>query len=111
MRPLRCAEVDELLPWYAAGEGGPDPRRLVEQHLAHCPRCRQGYAETERLSALLDWHYRASEGLQRLQGRLREESRRGAARRAVLPFVRRLAALAAVLLLAIGLTGWVSPPR
>jgi hypothetical protein len=111
MRPLSCEEVDELLPWYAAGEGEPDPRELVEQHLAHCPRCRQGYAETERLAALLDWHHRAGEGLQRLQERLREESQRGAARRAVLSFVRRLAAVAALLLLALGLTRWVSPPR
>src|SRR5262249_53322988 len=63
------------------------------------------------LSALLDWHHRAGEGLQRLQGRLREEWRRGAPQRAVLPFVRRLAAAAALLLAAIGLTAWVSPPR
>src|SRR5262249_36506527 len=89
MRPLSCEEVDELLPWCGAGEGEPEQRGLVEQHLAHCPRCRQGYGEAERLSALLDWHHRETEGLERLRARLREESRRDATRRAVLPFVRR----------------------
>jgi hypothetical protein len=110
MRPLSCEEVDELLPWCVAGECEPDQRGLVEQHLAHCPRCRQGYGEAERLSTLLDWHHRESAGLERLRVRLREESRRGATRRAVLPFVRRIASVAALLFVAVGLTSWITPP-
>src|SRR5262249_33740299 len=100
-----CEEIDDLLPWYATGECAPDSRSLVERHLAHCPRCRQGYAEMERLSALLDWQHRADESLLRLKGRLREVRRR----RAVLPIVRRFAAAAALLLVTIGLTAWPSP--
>src|SRR5262245_14004516 len=111
MTPMHCEQVDDLLPWYAAGECDPEPRASIEQHLAHCPRCRQGYAEMERLSALLDWHHRASAGLHALQERLRQERRREEPRRVMLRFGRRFAGVAALFLLVLGLTTWMVPAR
>jgi hypothetical protein len=60
----------------------------------------------EELEATLDWHYRADAGLERLRRRLPTA---GGRRVQVLHFARRLAAVAALLLITIGLVGGLSP--
>lgn len=64
-------------------------------------------AQLGRLEAQLDWHYRAGAGLDRLKTRLRQEGKPYAR---VLPFVRRFAAVAALLLVTLGLTSRLTSP-
>ena len=60
----------------------------------------------EPIEAQLDWHFRADAGLERLRRRLRAEAK---PRPSVVPFVRRFAAVAALLLVTFGLTGKFAP--
>lgn len=103
-----CQEIDEHLEEYAAGECDAALAEAVERHLADCPSCRQKHADSERLLGLLDWHFRADDGFGRLAVVLQQEQRRVAPWR-IVPFARRLAAVAAVLLVLFGLSGWLAP--
>ena len=38
---MTCQKIEELLPLYAEEELGAQDRRLVETHLAACPKCRR----------------------------------------------------------------------
>jgi hypothetical protein len=109
MKDLGCHEVDEHLEEFAAGECAPALAEAVERHLAGCPSCRQKDTDSERLLSLLDWHFQAEEGFARLAATLQQEQRRVAPRR-LLPFARRLAGVAALLLVLFGLANWLAPP-
>lgn len=108
MNPLDCQEVAEHLEEFAAGECAAPLAEAVERHLAGCPSCRRKHGDAERLLGLLDWHFQADEALERLQTVLRQEQR-GAVPRRLVPFARRLAAAAALLLVLVGLSGWLVP--
>ncbi len=103
MNPLTCHEVEEQLDLRAAGEGDAVTRAAVDRHLADCPACAGLSAEARRLQGLLAWHGRAPAALERMQRNIDKEDRRMRQPRLVLPFVGRLAAAAALVLLTFGL--------
>jgi hypothetical protein len=108
MSPLNCPEVEAQLDLYAARECDAPTGAAIARHLAGCPGCSRAFEEARQLSGLLDLHLRAPEGLRRLRAQVEAESRRPRpARRRVLPFLPRLASVAAMLLLTVGAWRWV----
>jgi hypothetical protein len=109
MSPLTCPEVEARLDLYAADECDAAEAEAVRRHLAHCPRCATAFAEARQLMGLLDLRWQEPERLRRLEEHITAEE---APRRRVLRFptgLRHVASLAAMLLLTVGLTGWLSP--
>jgi hypothetical protein len=109
MSPFTCPDVAERLELYAADECDPAETDAIRRHLAGCPACTAACEETRQLMGLLDLRLQEPDRLRRLQDRLAVENR---PRRHVLRFpttFRRVAALAALLLLAIGPVGWLTP--
>jgi ferric-dicitrate binding protein FerR (iron transport regulator) len=110
MSPLHCAEVEGRLDLYAAGECDAAEAGAIGRHLAACPRCATAYREARDLLALLDLRWQEPERLRRLAERLAAEEEPRRLVRRFPPGVRRFAALAALLLLAVGPLCWLSPP-
>jgi hypothetical protein len=108
MNALSCPEVEDHLDLYAAEECDGPTRAAVERHLADCPACTEALAKARQLQGLLAWRLREPEGLRRLHQRIEAEAGRRARPR-VLPFARRFGSLAALLLVALGLAGWIGP--
>ena len=108
MTPITCADVAERLELYAADECDPPDREAVERHLAGCAACTAQVDETRRLLQLLDLRMQEPERLDRLHERL--EAERRPRKRTVLPFLRRFAPLAALLLVSLGLTLFLERP-
>jgi hypothetical protein len=106
MNAMTCNDVEQLLDLHAAGEGDQLTRQAVEQHLQSCPACSASYAQSRRVLGRLDLHWSAG-AEKRLHARIDAEARR-LRRHTVLPFVRGAAALAAVLLLSVGLISSLS---
>lgn len=107
MSPLRCPDVEARLDLYAADACDPAEAEAVRLHLAHCPRCAAACDEARQLVGLLDLRLQEPERLHRLASRIAAEER---PRRRVLrftPALRRVAALAAMLLLMAGPVGWL----
>jgi hypothetical protein len=102
MTPLTCEQVEEQLDLLAAGECDRPTRRAVEAHLESCAACSASYAESQRVQGMLDLHYNETEQQERLRRRI-DEADRAARRPRVLPFVKRAASLAALLLVTFGL--------
>jgi hypothetical protein len=109
MSTLSCPEVEERLDLYAAGECDDATGSAVEAHLSSCRECSQAFEESLRLGALLDVRFQEGERLDRLRQRIDAEARPVQRPRGVLPFVRRVGALAALLLLTFGLIGRIGP--
>jgi hypothetical protein len=107
MNPLSCAEIEEQIDLYALGECDPDAGAAVAAHLANCRSCARAYQEARRMIGLLDVHLRQEKGLARLKGRIAAEDRRTLRFRP--PAVRRMFALAALLLVTFGLA-WLAVP-
>ncbi len=107
MSPLSCQDVVERIELFAAGECDEPERSALRQHLSHCSACARLEQEARELVGLLDLHLREPERLGRLQARLRVEGRPSARPAKILPFTRRLSALAAMLLVAVGLSLWI----
>ncbi len=109
MSVLTCPEVEELIDLHAAGACDAAAAAAVRAHLAACPDCARAHREAERLQGLLDVHYQAPAALRRLHERLDTEAapRRLGARG--FPRAQRIAALAALVLLTLGLT-WLMGP-
>jgi len=108
MSPLSCADVESRLELYAAGECDPAEAEVIRGHLAHCPRCAAACEEARQLVDLLELRLQEPERLRRLKARIAAEEM---PRRRVLRFpvaMRRVAALAAMLLLNVALVGWLS---
>src|SRR5262245_33955104 len=109
MSALSCPEVEPLIDLHAAGECDAATGAAVRAHLAACPDCARAHEEARQLQALLDVHHRAPAGLRRLEQRLREEDRRRGRTR-LLPLGHRVAAVAALVLLTVGLAWLLRPP-
>jgi hypothetical protein len=56
-----CHEIEERLPWYAAGSLPEAERAEVEAHLALCAACREALAATREAAALFAAHPEASD--------------------------------------------------
>jgi hypothetical protein len=104
MNAMTCDQARDQLDLLAAGACDPPTRAVLERHLEECAACAASYAEAQRLQGLLDLHWNQG-GVERVRGRV-EEQARGRRRRVLLPFLRRAAAVAALVLVALGLGWW-----
>jgi hypothetical protein len=109
MTPLNCEAVAERLDLFAAGELDEPARAAVAGHLSGCAACAGAHAEARRAVDLLDLHFQVPDQLQRLRSRLRAEARPRHRAPRLLPFAHRAAALAALLLVTLGLGLWLGP--
>jgi len=107
MNTLTCAQADLLLELSLSGACKPDEKRALEDHLDACPACSANLDKARQLVGLLDLHYQMPDRLARLKRRLRQEplARRHPGRM----MVRQFAALAALLLVTLGLSGLLMP--
>ena len=48
-----CEQLEELLQLYASGQATADERRMVEEHLAECPACRETLKYIRRVDAFI----------------------------------------------------------
>jgi hypothetical protein len=104
-----CDDVADLIDLYAAHECDPAQERAVRAHLASCADCRATLDDSRRLMGLLDGHFGRDAALSRLGVRLKAEARPPRILSAPNLFVRRFAAVAALLLVTLGLGYLVSP--
>jgi hypothetical protein len=106
MDPQTCAQVQDEIELYAAGECDSEMAALVSRHVAACPACAKALEESRQMLGLLELRLREPDGLERLRDRLHVEERRRRSAR-FLTFAR-VAAVAAVLLLIVGVYTWVA---
>src|SRR6516225_7973759 len=108
MNPWTCAQVEEQIDLYAAGECDAPDRQAVEQHVQTCEPCAEKLRAAQHLRGLLDLHFREEEQLQRLRSRLEVEQHKLPFKKpGLVPFLRKAAALAAMLLVVVGLFQWL----
>jgi hypothetical protein len=105
MNPVTCDQVTEHIELYVAGECAEPERSAIRRHLTQCPACARIEGETCELLGLLDLRLQESDRLGRLQALLKTERTRKKPLQ-ILAFTRRAAAVAAMLLVAIGLSLW-----
>jgi anti-sigma factor RsiW len=69
-----CEEISDLMPWYLNGTGSEEQRRRVEEHVAHCARCRRQLARDrcvyEGMNTKSTIEYMPAPSLKRLQARI-----------------------------------------
>jgi hypothetical protein len=112
MKPLACDDVEAQIELFAAGDCDPATNAAARAHLAGCDRCGRSLEEARRLLGLLDARYQEPERLARLWDRLEIEGGRPFWPPSMKhPWLRRAVALAAMLLLVVGLFGWLSSDR
>jgi hypothetical protein len=111
MSPITCQEVAEQIELYAARACDEPTRSAIQQHLARCPACARSNDEALQLVGLLDVHFQEPERLQRLRDRLEVEDQRQPVSVRFLPLLRRGAALAALLLVTVGLSWFIGISR
>jgi hypothetical protein len=99
MNSFTCADVDERIDLYAAGECDEPEAAAIDRHLQDCGPCRQAYQETQQLLGLLDARFQEDDRLHRLRRRLEAEDFQRVHRSRIRPFVRRVASLAALFLI------------
>jgi hypothetical protein len=106
MNAMTCEEVQEQLDLLAAGECDPPTKDALEQHLGTCPACSASYALSQHLLGLLDLHWN-EQGIERLRQRIEQQARPAQKKpRFIRPFIHRSVAVAALLLIAVGLMLW-----
>ena len=103
-----CHQLEEQLPLFALGECEEPLRSAMADHVVSCPDCARSLEQFRQLFGLLDEKFQEAERLNRLFARLEKASFRPQNLPRVLHFPKSLVALAAMLLLAVGLT-WLAP--
>jgi hypothetical protein len=98
-----AANIDLLAAEACDGPAGAE----TTAHVASCPACEAKYRQARELMGLLDLRMREPESLQKLWRNVKPEAKRRSSR--ILAFPRRAAALAAMLLLAFGLSRGLAP--
>jgi hypothetical protein len=106
MNAMTCQDVQEQLDLLAAGECEPPIRDALTRHLQQCQACAARYAQSQRVLGLLDMHFK-QDGLERLQARIEAEAQPRRKRRFAAPFIGGFGLVAAVLLIAVGLSWWL----
>jgi len=109
MSQLTCPDVADRLELFAANECDAAEAEAIRRHLAQCAGCATACDEARQLVGLLDLRLQEPERLKRLAARIDEEA---APRPRLLRFpsgLRRVVALAAMLLLAVGPIAWLLP--
>lgn len=110
MTPLTCTEADALIDLYAADACDAAETAAVSAHLATCPSCEAAVERSRELIAGLDWRARETPARERLRDAIEAEARpRFRPRAAPVTWSRRLGALAALLLVVLGLTILLAP--
>jgi len=110
MTPLTCTETDALLDLYAADACDAAETAAVSAHLATCPSCEAAVERSRELIAGLDWRARETPARERLRDAIEAEARpRFQPRATPVMWSRRLGALAALLLVVLGLTVLLVP--
>jgi hypothetical protein len=109
MSTLTCNQVLEEIELYAAGECDPAQREAIEQHIAGCTSCAGALEEAREVVGWVTLSMREPAALERLRDSVAKEARRPRQSRHLL--VLKVAAMAAVLLLTVGLFFWMSPDR
>ncbi len=121
MNPMTCHEVEEQIELFAAGECDAPTEAAIRGHMTGCPRCAKAESEARRFLDLMDVRLQEPDRLQRLLDRIEAESapkpasipmtgRATPHRRSVLATRRQWFALAASILLPIGIGIWLTPP-
>jgi hypothetical protein len=111
MTEPNCAAVEGLLDLYAAGACDAREREAVAAHAAHCRDCAAALAESRRLMGLLDQRADEPARMRRLRRTIEAEAAKHRPR-LVFVFSRRVASLAALLLvMVVGLLGVTGLPR
>jgi anti-sigma factor RsiW len=108
MSAITCLETEVLIELYAAGECDAAERRAVERHLAACPGCARAHEEARQTVGLLELRLREPEGLRRLHDRIESEASPRRSLRSA-PRWQRTLAVAAMLLLTLGLAALLAP--
>jgi hypothetical protein len=109
MNAMTCAQVQDQLDLLAAGECEPSTRTEVESHLNGCLACSAKYRESQRLIGLLNIHCN-DRAIERLLVRTSEISKKSEITQPRKPWILRKSswfAMAALVLLAIGLVWWL----
>lgn len=115
MKPMTCAEIDERIDLFAAGECEGAEAIAIRAHLAGCPRCARTEREARQFLDLVDMRLQEPDRLERLLDRIdREANPRPASiampsRRKVRTTRQRWFAIAASILLPIGVGIWLTP--
>jgi hypothetical protein len=107
MRGITCEQAALNIDLLAAEACDARSGAETTAHLASCPACEAKYRRSRELMGLLDLRLRERESLQRLWSGVGPQSKRRSAR--VLAFPRRFAAVAALLLAALGLSLGLRP--
>lgn len=110
MSPPTCHDVESQIELFALGECAELERSAIARHLGTCPACTGAFKEARQLLGLLDLIHQEEDRLRRLRMRIEAEGGRKVRKATVLPFARRAAGLAAMLVLAVGLSGWMERP-
>jgi|ERR1043166_6133574 hypothetical protein len=103
MNAMTCNEVQEQLDLLAADACEPAVRTALESHLRDCKACAAVFAESQRVTGLLEIYFNDN-AIERLRQRTEQPAR--PVRQRAWPFVRGGLAAAAVVLVAIGLVWW-----
>lgn len=107
---MTCQDVLEQIDLFVAGECAGPERSAIAHHLAACARCARVEGDARLMLSLLDVRFQESERLQRLRAQHGAEpvktipGRRLILRGRLPAMARRVAAMAAVVLLAFGLS-------
>jgi hypothetical protein len=109
MKPPSCAAVTEQIELYALHECDAAAGEAVARHLAECVACARAYQQARHMLMLLDLTERGPALLGRLESRIAAQARRPRPPHILRPPARRALALAALLLIALGL-GWMLRP-
>jgi hypothetical protein len=109
MNPHSCAEVTEQIELYALHECDAAMGAAVAQHLAGCLACARAYQQARQMLMLLDLTERGPALLDRLETRIAAQARRPQPPHLLRPPLRRVFALAALLLVTLAL-GWMVRP-
>lgn len=112
MTPFTCDEIEQQIELYAAGECDAPTAAAVRTHLAGCAGCSRAEAEARKFLELLDLRLQEPDRLSRLFDRIEEEVQPAPAlpmRRRSPTVARRWLALAASVLLPVGLVAALMP--
>lgn len=126
MKPMTCTDVDEHIELFAAGECAAPMASAIRRHLSGCVRCMNAEVEARQFMGMMDLRLQEPDRLQRLLDRIATESSpvppiaptvpNAKQKRRAMPVRsnsfasrQRWFALAASILLPIGIGIWLTP--
>ena len=115
MHPMTCNDVEQQIELFASGECDAPTETAIRRHIIGCAHCAKTEMETRQFLDLLDMRLQEPDRLERLLDRIGIESKPTPqtlpiSRRDRAHSNRRWFALAASILLPIGIGIWLTPP-